>query len=242
MNESLIQSFAIVAAGLVAGVVPLFFRWSHATAHRWIAFGAGALLGAAFLHLMPEGHELAGAKGLPFMLVGFVVLYLIEQISLRHPHEEARGEFHEIGVLAFIGLTVHDLVDGITLGSGEHVPSVTSAVFLSLLLHKIPMTFSFAVLLIHGGYRRSRAMLLVTAMLLAIPLGAVLAQLLIGVSDTPGMLGGLILFSAGTFVYISAYELLPEMHRNSASDRLIGVFFAAGVGTMLVLRLLHPQS
>lgn len=240
MSESLLNSFAIVVAGLLAGLAPLYRNWSHETAHRWIAFGAGALLGAGFLHMMPEGYELTGARGLPFVLLGFIVLYLIEQIGFKHPHEEDEGEFHEIGLLAFLGVTLHDLVDGITLGAGEHLPELVSAVFLGLLLHKIPMTFSLSILLVHGGYRRSRVILLLVIMLLALPLGTLIAESLVGLNDSSFMIGALVLFSAGTFLYIGAYELLPEMHRKSSSDRWIGVFFLGGLAVMGALRFLHP--
>lgn len=239
ISTTLAHSFLIVGAGFIAGLAPLFFRWNHETAHRWIAFGAGALLGAGFLHMLPEGYELAGPKGLSFVLLGFIVLYLIEQITLRHPHEEDAGEFHEIGILAFLGLTLHDLVDGIALGSGEHAPDVSSAIFLGLILHKIPMTFSLSVLLVHGGYRPARVLLLLTVVLLALPAGALLSDVVVQINDSDFMIGSLILFSTGTFLYIAAYELLPEMHRKSASDRLIGVFFIIGLATMFLLRLIH---
>lgn len=242
MSSSLLYSLAIVAGGLIAGLAPLFHRWSHLSAHRWIAFGAGSLLGAAFLHLIPEGFELAGvSEGLPFMALGFLLLYAIEQFSLKHPHEEDAGEFHEVGILAFIGLTLHDLVDGITLGSGEHLPEISPAIFMSVLLHKIPMTFSLAVLLVHGGYRRSRVMMLIGIMLAAIPAGVLLSSLVMAYDPSAVTVGRLVLFSAGTFVYIGAYELLPEMHRKSASDRLVGLFFILGIATMFVLRLIQPE-
>lgn len=241
--SSFSYSLVIMAAGLVAGIAPLFLRWSHVSAHRWIAFGAGSLLGAAFLHLIPEGFELAGVRdGLPFMAIGFLLLYAIEQFSLRHPHDEEHGEFHEVGILAFIGLTLHDLVDGITLGSSEQIPEISPAIVVSILLHKLPMTFSLAVLLVHGGYRRSRVIMLIGIMLLAIPAGVLLSALVLKFDPSPVTVGRLVLFSAGTFVYIGAYELLPEMHRKSATDRLLGIFFVLGIATMFALRFIQSDA
>ncbi|HSN69694.1 MAG TPA: ZIP family metal transporter [Thermoanaerobaculia bacterium] len=238
----LLLSFVIVAAGLLAAVLPFFFRWTHRSAHRWIAFGAGTILGAAFLHMIPEGYELAGRPGFGMIILGFLALYLLEQLTLRHPHEEEAGEFYELGLLAFAGMTLHDLIDGIALGSGHHVPSAGPAIFAALALHKIPTTFAVSLLMVHGGYTRKRILTLLTILLLAIPAGVLVSETtirLIGESS-PFLIGMLVNFSAGTFIYIGAYELLPEMQRKAEKGSLIGLYFVAGLATMFVLKLLHP--
>lgn len=239
-SSAILLSFVIFLAGLASGVAPFFFRWSHRSAHRWIAFGAGTILGVAFLHMIPESIELAGAKSVPFALFGFLALYGVEQISLKHPHDEEEGGLHEIGLLAFLGLTVHDLIDGIALASGENVPKLTPAIFLALVLHKVPTTFSLSVLLIHGEYRKSQIVRLLVILLLAIPAGVLLAQLLVEHLRSATTVGQLIAFSSGTFLYIGAYELLPEMHRKSREDGWIGVYFGVGLGLLFVLKLVHP--
>jgi zinc and cadmium transporter len=233
-------AFAVVAIGFVAGLVPLFFDWTHRDAHRWIGFGAGTILGAAFLHILPEAFELAGARGLPAALVGFLMLYVIEQLLLRHPHDEAAGAFHEVGLLTFIGFAVHDFVDGVALGTGGHVPDLTPALFLALALHKVPTMFALSLLMVHGGLRKPIVAGALASVLLAIPLGAVVSdRMLAFVGGNPERAVGLLLqFSAGTFLYIGAYELLPEMHRKSERGAHIGLFFAAGLMVMVLLKLL----
>lgn len=240
--SSLLLSFVIVAAGLLAALVPLFFRWTHRSAHRWIAFGAGAILGAAFLHLIPEAYELAGRPGFGMIILGFLALYLLEQMALRHPHDEEAGEFYELGLIAFAGMTFHDLIDGIALGSGQHVPSAGPAIFLALALHKIPTTFAVSLLMVHGGYSKRRILMLLTILLLAIPLGVLVSEAAIGWfgESSPFVIGMLVNFSAGTFIYIGAYELLPEMNRKADKGSLIGIYFVAGLATMFVLKLLPP--
>ncbi|HUP65011.1 MAG TPA: ZIP family metal transporter [Thermoanaerobaculia bacterium] len=235
-------SLIIVAAGFIAGLAPLFFDWDHRTAHRWIAFSAGAILGAAFLHMIPEGYELAGGRGFGMVVVGFLALYILEQVALRHPHAEEEGGFHEIGLLAFLGMTVHDLVDGIALGSGHHIPDAGPAIFIALALHKMPTTFAVSILLYHGGYSKRRIIALLAVLLLAIPAGVLIAELTIqrAGEGVEWVVGWLIYFSAGTFIYIGAYELLPEMNRNLEKGSRIGVFFLGGIAAMFVLKLLHP--
>ena len=242
MSSPLLLSFIIVAAGLAAALVPLFFRWTHRSAHRWIAFGAGAILGAAFLHMIPEGYELAGRPGFGMIVLGFLALYLLEQLTLRHPHAEESGEFYELGLLAFAGMTFHDLIDGIALGSGHHVPHAGPAIFTALALHKIPTTFAVSLLMVHGGYTKRRILTLLTILLLAIPVGVIVADATIGWlgKTSPFLIGMLVNFSAGTFIYIGAYELLPEMNRKAEKGSMIGLYFVAGLATMFVLKLVHP--
>lgn len=244
MDTALTSSLIIVAAGLLAGGIPLLFEWSHRQAHQWIAFGAGVILGAAFIHMIPEALELAGIRNLAWLLGGFLLLYGIEQLTMshHHSHDEESGAFHELGLLTFIGIAVHDLVDGIALGSGHHVPELTPALFAALVLHKVPMAFSLTVLLWHGGYRKGRIMLMLLGALLMIPLGVLIFDPVmhrLG-EDHSVAVGRLILFSAGTFIYISVYELLPEMHRLSNEHAKIGRFFLVGLFSMFLLNLLHP--
>ncbi|MGH9459082.1 MAG: ZIP family metal transporter [Thermoanaerobaculia bacterium] len=236
-----VLSFVIVAASLAAALVPFFFDWTHRTAHRWIAFGAGSILGAAFLHMIPEAYELAGTEGFGMIVAGFLALYLLEQAVLRHPHEEERGEFHEIGLLAFLGLMLHDLIDGLALGSGHHVPEASGAIFAALALHKVPTTFAVSLLMLHGGYSKKKTFALLVLLLLAIPLGVLVSEITIGVAgeSSEHLIGMLINFSAGTFIYIGAYELLPEMSRTAERGSWIGAFFIAGLATMALLRFVH---
>lgn len=241
-TSPLLLSLVVVAAGIVAAVLPFFFDWTHRTAHRWIAFGAGAILGAAFLHMIPEAYELSGTSSFGTLVLGFLTLYAIEQLSLRHPHEEHSGEFYEIGLLTFVGVAIHDLVDGIALGSGEHLPEITPAIFLALILHKIPTTFALSLLMLHGGYRKRTVLLCLACVLLMIPIGTLVSSALVEAfrSDHSRTIGRLINFSAGTFIYIGAYELLPEMHRSSSEDSRIGMFFLLGLALMFGVKMIHP--
>jgi len=241
-HDLFLLSLAFVAIGFAAGVLPFFVKWTHVTAHRWIAFGAGVILGAAFLHMIPEGLEVAGATSLSMTLLGFLTLYAFEQISLDHPHDEEKGEFYEIGLLTFLGLVVHSLIDGVALGSGLKVPELTPAIFTALVLHKIPTIFALSLLMVHAGTPKRRIMLYLTIVLLATPAGALVSNALLDVigGDSRVAVGRLILYSAGTFLYIGAYELLPEMHRKSGPGSKIWLFFIVGLVVMAALKWIHP--
>ncbi|MEM9801746.1 MAG: ZIP family metal transporter [Planctomycetota bacterium] len=73
----MLDALAILAVGLVGGLVPLFMRWSDRQHHAALAFSTGVFLGAVFLHLLPTvGVEPHGAGAT-----------VAAQIDLSHDHD-----------------------------------------------------------------------------------------------------------------------------------------------------------
>ena len=73
---------AILAGALAGGALPLFA--SVRRSDLLLSFSAGVMLGAAFFHMLPEAVEGGGAAVVPFVLAGFLVLYLLERFVLVH--------------------------------------------------------------------------------------------------------------------------------------------------------------
>ena len=77
-----LYTFAILAGALVGGSLPLIGRMGRSD--LGLSFSAGVMLGAAFFHMLPEAVEGGGAAVVPFVLAGFLVLYLLERFVLVH--------------------------------------------------------------------------------------------------------------------------------------------------------------
>jgi zinc and cadmium transporter len=73
---------AILLGALAGGALPLFSRVRRSD--LLLSFSAGVMLGAAFFHMLPEAVEGAGRRAVPFVLVGFLILYLLERFVLVH--------------------------------------------------------------------------------------------------------------------------------------------------------------
>ena len=73
---------AILLGALAGGALPLFA--SVRRSDLLLSFSAGVMLGAAFFHMLPEAVDSAGGAVVPFVLVGFLVLYLLERFVLVH--------------------------------------------------------------------------------------------------------------------------------------------------------------
>lgn len=81
--------YALIVAGLslVGAAVPLRFHLGHAGLQVYLSLAAGALLGAALFHLLPEASEQVGtAFGLP-TVAGIIAVFFLQRYLAPHSHE-----------------------------------------------------------------------------------------------------------------------------------------------------------
>ncbi|KAL1851607.1 hypothetical protein Plec18170_006427 [Paecilomyces lecythidis] len=123
------------------------------------------------------------------------------------------------------GLVIHAAADGIALGASSSDTGLSFIIFLAIMVHKAPASFGLTSVLLKQGLssRAARAHLLVFS--LAAPVGALATFLFVqtlgsGMSGdeagTRWRTGMLLLFSAGTFLYV-AMHTMQETGANSAS-------------------------
>lgn len=79
-----------------------------------VAFSAGALIGAAFLHIIPEAMEnYFPERVFLFCLIGFSSFFLIEKIfHWRHCHN-GKCPIHTFAYMNLFGDAIHNFIDGI---------------------------------------------------------------------------------------------------------------------------------
>ena len=106
----------LFVAAFLGGMVTLVRTWSEERLHLFVSFGAGVFLGAVFFELLPEAmsHENRGTVSIA-ILCGYLVIFFVEKLMARH-EQMSGGEGHHhkvVSIAAFIGLSVHSLVDGL---------------------------------------------------------------------------------------------------------------------------------
>lgn len=202
---------AVVVLTLTGGLAPLLREWDRHAVRTLLAFGTGVLLGAAFFHMIPEAVEgLGPGVGVP-VLAGFLLIYVLERFVMLHACEEEGCSFHHMGLAAFLGITVHSLIDGFALGAGLTIPAVTAAVTAAIVLHKLPASLSLTGILLHCEYPRRRIAGMIFLFSLSTPIGATVSFLALQ-ELTGSALYYAIAFSAGTFLAIATADLLPQIH------------------------------
>ncbi len=262
--------YALIVAvlSLAGAALPLRRRPDHAQLQIYLSLAAGALLGAALFHLLPESSEhIHDSFGLPAVL-GIGVVFLLQRYLAPHSHEppdtdphaghrHADGHDHDhhddhhgaarprsgsiVGILA---LSIHSFFDGVAIGAvtgGEnHAPgSVALAVSLSVLIHKPMDGLSVSVLLLNAGVKTKVLWLTQFCYAALVPAGAVAFMLTRGaVADTSPLVGYTLAFSAGTFLAIALTDLLPELHFHAHDRNKLSAALLLGLLVMWLASLI----
>jgi len=147
--------------------------------------------------------------------------------SPRHPSPArsrsggGRSSVSSVSWTTTLGLVVHAAADGIAMGAAAatHQVDVEMIVFLAIMLHKAPAAFGLVTFLMHENVERNRIRKHLLTFAFSAPVMAISTFLLLAASkgDTTDEVGTFqatgvaMLFSAGTFLYVSTVHVLPEV-------------------------------
>ena len=226
---------AAAGANVLGGLVVARRSWDVRLLPYFVALGAGFMLAAVVLKLVPESMRLS-ANAPVLILGGYLLVHLFEHTVAPHFHfgEETHHEHHHdaaVTVSAVLGLAVHSFFDGVTIGSGFLIdPALGLLLFAAIVLHKAPEGFAIAsvVLAAHGTRAQAiGASCLVGAASIA---GGVTMLAL------PGLVELALPLSAGVTLYVAASDLVPEVNKEGGTTIAVTVF--AGVVLYYVTELL----
>ena len=226
----------------ILGIVALFIKDKILEKILLLLVGlsAGALMGGAFLHLIPEAVE--GTEGkLPYFLVivGFLIFFLIEKfLHWRHCHKGV-CEVHTFGYMNIVGDGVHNFIDGLIIAASFMVDvNLGLVTLIAVALHEIPQEVSDFGVLIYAGFNKFKALVLNFVAALTVVLGGLVGYF-IGVTEES--IKFLLPLAAGGFIYIASSDLLPELKKEGRLLRFIASFavFLLGIGLMVALSYLE---
>ncbi|MFH1522381.1 MAG: ZIP family metal transporter [Patescibacteria group bacterium] len=208
-----------------------------------VSFSAGTLLGGAALHLLPEIIEKEGNKLIIWLclLIGIITFFILEKIiHWRHCHIMNCDQHpHPLGAMSLAGDSLHNFIDGMVI-AGSFLLSIPLGIATSLavIAHEIPQEIADFGVLIHDGYKRSKALFYNFLISLTAILGAAIS-LFIGI-QLENFSIFIIPFAAGGFIYIATADLIPELKKDTGAIKSLGQLFSiiAGIGIMLVLKFL----
>lgn len=206
-----------------------------------VAFSAGALIGSAFFHLIPEAIEKSVEKEISFLIiflfliVGFCAFFILEEfLSWHHHHSQKHPEIKSFSFLILISDTVHNFIDGLII-AGSFIVSIPLGISttLAVIFHEIPQEIGDFGVLIYSGFTKSKALFLNFISALSAILGGILGFLIF--EKIENLFVFLLPFAAGCFIYIAASDLIPEIKAEKKINKKIIHFIVFILGILLML-------
>lgn len=245
----------VIAVSLTSFLGIFFFAVSEKKIRRaliyLVSISTGALFGDVFIHMIPELAENAEffPRAMMIVLGGIIFSFVVEKfIHWRHCHElpgedchdDHHHHHHHVGVMALLGETVHNAVDGIVVAAAFLVsPEVGVSTTIAVLFHEIPHEIGNFAVLLHSGFTRRRALMFNALAALSSVAGAVIVLALDGVAGSLELF--LLPFAAGNLLYIAGSDLIPELHRYTRPSQGVAqlLFMLAGIAAMAGMLLLE---
>lgn len=232
LQSTLYTVIATVIVSLASFVGIITISLNEKTLHRvltiLVAYSAGTILGAALFDLLPEAVELVDeAIVFPIIAFGFVFFLLLERTLYwyhGHGHGHEFGHEEEItkdfAYLNLLGDFIHNFIDGMIIAA-SFVNSVTVGVAaaIAVIFHELPQEMGDYGILVYAGIERRRALILNSLAAASVIVGGIFGSFFIGMVEN--LEGYMVAFSAGAFIFLSASELIPEMHEEHDRGRAL---------------------
>lgn len=208
-----------------------------------VSLSAGALMGGAFLHLLPEASEkLEGASVYGIVLLSFVSFFFIEKLfHWRHCHKGHCG-VHTFGYMNLFGDSVHNFIDGLILAA-TFMTNVKLGVIttLAIALHEIPQEIGDFGVLLYAGFKKEKALVANFLVALTVVIGGIVGYFLS--FQIESFVAYLLPFAAGGFIYIAASDLMPEIRKEENFKKSLLSFgvFLIGIALMFLVKFLDHE-
>jgi zinc and cadmium transporter len=211
----------------------------------FISLAIGALLGDAFIHIIPEAFEQGelGVSLISFLIIsGILLFFVIEKFIHWHHHGEDKEEnhIHPVGKLILFTDGFHNLIDGAIIGASFLVSiPLGVATTIAVVLHEIPQEIGDFAVLIHAGYSKKRALCLNFISAIIAILGLLIVFVFGNIIDNIAL--WVVPIAAGGFIYIAVADLIPELHKTKNTKHSLiqlGIILI-GVLSMVALTLLE---
>lgn len=216
-----------------------------------LPFGAGALLAAAFLSVLPEAIEGSGVeRAAAYALGGFLGFFILERLlgwfhhHESHHHEPVHGKrddkTHQW--LVIIGDTLHNAIDGVAVGAAFLVnPAAGIGTAIAVAAHELPQEIGDFSILLGKGMQPWKVVLVNVLSALVMVIAATVTYILggsFGVDAAP-----LLAVAAGFFIYIAASDIVPDIHEKPRREGNVqAAMLLVGVAVLATVIQLSPHS
>lgn len=251
--------FWIIGFSLIGGLLSVIITSSflllsentrNVAVPHLVSFAIGALLGAALLGLIPHALDSAPAIdahdiGLT-LLLGILSFFVLEKFVLwrhcHHNHCDAHlpdiphnhdHKHQATATLILVGDALHNFVDGILIAAAFmtdiHLGIVTA---LAIAAHEIPQELGDFIILLHSGFKRSKALYYNVLSSLGTAVGALIAYF--ALANIQHILPYILVVAASSFIYIAAADLIPGLHHKVKPSETLQQVSLIAAGTIFI--------
>ena len=210
----------------------------------FISVAVGALLGDAFIHLIPEALESATNPLITSLLIisGVFFFFILEKFLHWHHHGEDTDDdyVHPVGKLVLFSDGVHNFIDGVVMAISFLVSiPVGVATTIAVVLHEIPQEIGDFAVLVHSGYSKGKALWFNFLSALPAVLGMILVFSLGSMVENASH--WLVPLGAGGFIYIAVADLIPELHKTKELKHSLIQVFSVAIGVFAMVALVFVE-
>ncbi len=233
----------VVGTGVGGVLVALSRSPSHRYLSSMLGLSGGVMVSLTCFDIMPEAFRLAGhMTSIIWLVLGALLAATADLVTphMHHmPEDKESQRFARTSVVVALGITLHDLPEGLAIGAGLGPNTAVGLKLATLVfLHNIPEGLAVAGPLRAWG--RSRKSIILFSMLAGTPsVGGAIAGALLG-TISPAVLGGSLAFAGGAMLFVVFDELVPaaqelSSHHSGTFGAVAGVIIA-----MIMSELLGP--
>ena len=248
MTLGWIVAASVAGGALSVGLAALSLYLRASWVPMLVSYAIGALLGAAFLEVIPHAFEEAEPHQAALAILGGIFgFFILEKLLLwRHCHTE-NCEVHDLhstahdhgrsGTLIVVGDTVHNFVDGVLIAAAFLQSTELGLIAaLAIIAHEIPQEVGDFLILLHSGYSRARALAMNLLSSLATLVGGVIGYF--GLQVVEGLEPILLGVVAASMIYVAVADLIPGLHRRPElrDTAFQALLIALGIGTIAAAR------
>ncbi len=199
---------------------------------------AGYLLAVTLVRVLPESVEQGGENMALWAVGGFLLIHLLEHGISPHFHYGEETHDHSgsaiTGLLALFGLSLHSLMDGMSITAAMRTHSgLGLMVFMGVLLHRIPEGATISSIFLVRGFGNRKSIIAAGVLAMAALVGSFGQEFLkIKLGPVLGLTGGLGL-------YVACSDLLPEAQKEKGWKSTAGLL--VGILLFVVILQLAPH-
>ncbi|MDR3050112.1 MAG: ZIP family metal transporter [Oscillospiraceae bacterium] len=193
---------------------------------------AGLMIAVSCFDLLPEAYGISAPWGLAGLALGVLAMLGADLLTRRRVRG---GRMAQAGLLVGLGIALHNLPEGLAIGSGfADTPALGLTLGVLIALHDVPEGLALAVPLRASGMRMGRVMALALASGLPTGLGAALGVAAGGVSRQ--MIALCLGLAGGAMLQVTAQEMIPgagALYTGWDANLMLAV--GVGVGSLVTL-------